>query len=215
MKLAASLMALIAFGIFASHARATMVAFTGYSETGNLHAPFTDAPSSIIFSNPQNSGGYFGIDYGSAVAGVPDLPGNMLTGNSYVAGNQFSLTQNFGFDAAFGAAAKSVTIDVIYLNDSANAGTVTLSAFDSKGTQVGTTTITPTRTTASGYLQAQLTVPGPANNIRSISIRSSNLAAAFDDVNVVAAPSPTPEPGALAIALLASPIALLKRRARA
>lgn len=201
---------LIGTAAFAQYSAASIATFQNFPETSAMKAPFVDPASSITFSNPQNSAGYFGIDFGAATTNVPDLPGNILTGNGVSLGNQFGLGQNFGFDAAMASPASNVQLDLIYLNVNTSAGTITLNSFDSTGKQVSTSTVTPARTTGAGYLQTTLAVPTAGKPISSFSVRSSNLATAFDNVAVTAAP--TPEPSTVGLAAVASLGLLLRRR---
>jgi len=212
MTLRAALFVLVVFTAFATNAAASLVSFENYPETTALKAPFVDQPSGITFSNPQNSAGYFGIDFGSATANVADLPGNLLAGNGVALGNAFGLTQNFGFDGKLPSGGRSVELDVVYLNISSSAGTISLTGFSAAGTQVATTTLTPARTTSSGYLQAHVLVQSTGAAINTFSVRTSNLAAAFDNVSVALAP--TPEPSVLAIGLALGAFGLLARRRR-
>lgn len=206
----AVLTVLIGSAAFAQYSAASVATFQNFPETSAIKAPFVDPASSITFSNPQNSAGYFGIDFGAATTSVPDLPGNILTGNGVSLGNQFGLGQNFGFDAAMASPASNVQLDLIYLNVNTSAGTITLTSFDSTGKQVSNSTVTPTRTTGAGYLQTTLAVPTGGKTISSFSVRSSNLATGFDNVAITAAP--TPEPSTMGLAAIASLGLLLRRR---
>lgn len=203
---------LIGSAAFVQYSAASVATFKNFPETSAIKAPFVDPASLITFSNPQNSAGYFGIDFGAATTNVPDLPGNILTGNGVALGNQFGLGQSFGFDAALPSAASNVSIDLIYLNVNSSAGTITLTSFDSTGKQVSTSTVTPARTSGAGYLQTTLAVPTSGKAISTFSVRSSNLATGFDNIAVTAAP--TPEPSAVGFAAIAS-LGLLLRRRRA
>src|SRR6185437_9127246 len=147
---------LIVSAAFVQYSAASIATFENFPETSAMKAPFVEPTTSVTFSNPQNSAGYFGIDFGAATTNVPDLPGHILTGNGVALGNQFGLGQNFGFDAALSSAASNVQLDLIYLNVNTSAGTITLTSFDSTGKQVSTSTITPTRTTGAGYLETTL-----------------------------------------------------------
>jgi len=201
---------LIVSAAFVQYSAASIATFENFPETSAMKAPFVDPTTSVTFSNPQNSAGYFGIDFGAATTNVPDLPGHILTGNGVALGNQFGLGQNFGFDAALSSAASNVQLDLIYLNVNTSAGTITLTSFDSTGKQVSTSTVTPTRTTGAGYLETTLAVPTGGKAISSFSVRSSNLATGFDNVAITAAP--TPEPAAIGFAAIASLGLLLRRR---
>jgi hypothetical protein len=210
MKLHAALFILIVFTIFAQEAGGSLASFENYPETAGLKAPFVDPASAITFSNPQNSASYFGIDFGSATANVPTLPGNLLTGNGAQLGNAFGLTQNFGFDAKLPSGARSVDLDVVYLNINASAGTVVLTGISVAGTQVATATVTPTRTTSSGYLQAHLSLQSTGTQIDTFTVRTSNVAAAFDNVSVALVAAP--EPGTLVMLFALGTTVLLGRR---
>ena len=210
MKLRAALFVVIVFAIFAQEARGSLASFENYPETSGLKAPFVDPASAITFSNPQNSAGYFGIDFGSATPNVPTLPGNLLTGNGAQLGNGFGLTQNFGFDAKLPSSARSVELDMVYLDINSSSATVSLTGLSAAGVQVATAIVTPTRTTSSGYLQAHLSLQSTGAPIDTFSVRTSNLAAAFDNVNVALAPAP--EPGMFVMGISIGTIGLLARR---
>ena len=210
MKFSAALFILIVFTIFAQEARGSLASFENYPETTGLKAPFVDPASAITFSNPQNSAGYFGIDFGSATASISTLPGKLLTGNGTQLGNAFGLTQNFGFDAKLPSSAHSVELDVVYLDINSSTATVSLTGLSAAGAQVATATVTPTRTTPSGYLQAHLTLQSTGAPIDTFSVRTTNLAAAFDNVSVALAAAPEPE--MLMMGLAIGAIGLLSRR---
>jgi hypothetical protein len=212
MKFRAALFILIVFTIFAQEARGSLASFENYTETAGLKAPFVDPASTITFSNPQNSAGYFGIDFGSTTVNVPALPGNLLTGNGAQLGNAFGLTQNFGFDAKLASGARSVELDMVYLDFNSSTATVSLVGLSATGTQVATATVTPTRTTSSGYLQVHLILQWSGTPIDTLTVRTSNLAAAFDNVNVALAPAP--EPGMFMLGLSIGATGLLARRRR-
>ena len=181
--------------ILCPRSNATVVTFENYAEGGKLPSPFTDLPTGVTFSNPQRgaSSTTFNIEYGTARAGVPMLPGHYLVGTGYVPGDSISTATNFGFDASLPSGAAHVSMDVIFNSTS---GSVTLTGFDSTGLPVATSTISP----VGSFLQTQISIDAPPDSIHSLSVRATgDLSAGYDNITF----TPEPSSATLALGLLA------------
>jgi hypothetical protein len=183
----ALLSALISVPAFAASGTAT---FDSYAENIYL-GPLHDVPSGITFNTFQDGNGsqYYAMEFVGPHPSTPIFSSTTyLTGDGGAPGPGAALNGDFGFNATLPVLAGLVSLDVFYSEfPPPSPGSVTLTAFDSAGNALGSTTNTPV---SGDFVESSIFLALPGNTIHSISVRANGLFTGYDNVHFETVPEP-------------------------